>query len=236
MMNSHKRYSHYKKEEAKDLEDAGTGALNANLEPNKRIENIEKELHILKGSIKKLMIDIREEMNNYENPFLNLQQFQAAIPAEEVKNIGEIDENSPENIEDQPDEEPLSAPETKKPESETQSNEKGAIQSSKLQKMELEKIIKMMQWTRAVLAKNGRERFNNLLDVYIAMGYLSVDTKNIIEKMSKLFPASAEPMNKDLDIKDCVADMYSLFMILNPRDKELDSKVLRVMLGNEGNA
>lgn len=101
--------------------------------------------------------------------------------------------------------------------------------------MELEKIIKMMQWTRTVQAKNGAERFNNLLDVYIAMGYLSVDARNIIEKISKLFPMETEPINKDLDIKDCVADMYSLFMILNPRDKELDSKVLRVMLGNEDN-
>ena len=211
------------------------GDMGTNMEPGKRIENVEKELHILKGSIKKLLIDIREEMNNYENPFLNLQKLPAPTPTQ-IKENNENDESSPEDLEGQPDEEPLAAsPESKKPEDEPKNKEKKATQSERLQKMELEKIIKMMQWTRAVLAKNGTARFSNLLDVYIAMGYLNVETKNIIEKMSKLFTAEAEPPSKDLDIKDCVADMYSLFMILNPRDKDLDSKVLRVMLGNEDN-
>jgi Na+/phosphate symporter len=37
-------------------------------DPNKRVEKLEKEVMILKGSIKKLVVDIREQMNNAENP------------------------------------------------------------------------------------------------------------------------------------------------------------------------
>lgn len=84
------------------MEDAGTAYVNVNMELNKKIENIEKELHILKGSIKKLIIDIREEMNNYENPFLNLQQFQVQAPREDMKDLKDVDENSKEDLESQP--------------------------------------------------------------------------------------------------------------------------------------
>ncbi len=38
-----------------------------------RLEKLEKEVETLKGSIKRLLLDIREMMNNLENPFQNLQ-------------------------------------------------------------------------------------------------------------------------------------------------------------------
>lgn len=39
-----------------------------------RCEHIEQEFKVLKGSIKKLIVDIREQMNASENPFINIQQ------------------------------------------------------------------------------------------------------------------------------------------------------------------
>ncbi len=41
--------------------------------PEGRLEKLEKEIELLKGSIKRLLLDIRETMNNLENPFQNLQ-------------------------------------------------------------------------------------------------------------------------------------------------------------------
>ncbi len=41
--------------------------------PESRLNKLEKELDILKGSIKKLLLDIRETLNNLDNPFQNLQ-------------------------------------------------------------------------------------------------------------------------------------------------------------------
>lgn len=41
--------------------------------PESRIDKLEKELDVLKGSVKKLLLDLRETLNNLENPFQNLQ-------------------------------------------------------------------------------------------------------------------------------------------------------------------
>ena len=50
-----------------------------------RCNEIEKEFMLLKGSIKKLIIDIREQMNNSENPFNNIQLLQMSPPAPVIK-------------------------------------------------------------------------------------------------------------------------------------------------------
>lgn len=43
-----------------------------------RLEKLEKEVETLKGSIKRLLLDIRETMNRLENPFVNLQSLAEA--------------------------------------------------------------------------------------------------------------------------------------------------------------
>lgn len=50
----------------------------------KRIEALETEVKVVKGEIKQLLIDIREMMNNFENPFYNV-----ATP-EDLAKIAEI--------------------------------------------------------------------------------------------------------------------------------------------------
>ena len=50
--------------------------------PESRIEKLEKEVDVLKGSVKKLLLDLRETLNNLENPFQNLQNLaEGALPA-----------------------------------------------------------------------------------------------------------------------------------------------------------
>ena len=41
--------------------------------PESRLEKLEKEVDTIKGAIKRLLLDIRETLNNLENPFQNLQ-------------------------------------------------------------------------------------------------------------------------------------------------------------------
>jgi hypothetical protein len=271
--------------------------------PDKNIDSMYNELQILKGSIQKLMIDIREQMCASDNPFTNLQQLQA--PAEmdlnKIKTNGAAPGDTPawlppemsdplspvqpqlletlstpvpdalgeikkaeEIIKPVPAEaRPLPAAvkiieEKTKEETETTDMESGDVETRDIDepkrllkhmkqtireteaepapsgdRLDPDTIIKLMQWTRSVLIKNGTVRFHNLLDAYVTMGYLNIDTKFIIEKMSMLVAPDVEPVPKDIDIKECVGDMYSLFMILNPRDKNLDSKMLCVMLGFE---
>jgi hypothetical protein len=264
---------------------AGTMSALSAQDQEKKIEAMDKELQILKGSIKKLMIDIREEMNSAENPFLDLQQLQAPAAKMEAKTM-----NAPASAIEDPFEEPINlpaeepekvdtektisdiqnAPQAEKPaapkaeaeapkeatvkeeipmeESITMEIEEPKMLLSRMKesikgneekasqgprRLDPETIIKLMHWTRNVLAKNGTVRFYNLLDAYVSMGYLDADMKATIEKMSRLVTQENDIAPKDIDIKECVGDMYTLFMILNPRDKDLDSRMLGIMLGYE---
>ena len=226
-------------------------------ESERKIEAMEKELQILKGSIKKIMIDIREQMNKANNPFLNMQQIQPpAVPTNdqidsEDDYSEELDEampeiTSPDNKAKKPQTPSLPPEDQSKNEAE---EPKGMLEEMSERMMELPRkhpaevarmdpqtIIKLMQWTRTVLVKNGSARFNDLLDAYVSMGYVNDDVKAVIMKMSRLVTPDAEPIPKDMNIKECVGDMYVLFMILHPREKELDSRMLSIMLGYEDNS
>ena len=54
-----------------------------------RVAVLEKDIDVTKGTIKKLVMDIRESMNTMENPFFALQEGVNVIPqkveTEEVK-------------------------------------------------------------------------------------------------------------------------------------------------------
>lgn len=54
------------------------------VDPGSKMESVEKELSLVKGSIKKLIIDIREQMNNCDNPFSNLESIEKQARAVEA--------------------------------------------------------------------------------------------------------------------------------------------------------
>ncbi len=53
--------------------------------PEGKIKKLEEEVNLIKGSIKKLLIDIRETMNNLENPFQSLQTMAAVAAVSQPK-------------------------------------------------------------------------------------------------------------------------------------------------------
>ena len=57
------------------------------MELNERITALENDFTVTKGEIKKLLIDIREMMNNLENPFYNVEELTAKM-RERVEGIG----------------------------------------------------------------------------------------------------------------------------------------------------
>jgi hypothetical protein len=91
----------------------------------------------------------------------------------------------------------------------------------------------IMDWTRMMLRKNGGERMKDLLEMYVSTGYISEETRAIVQRMSKLMESEPTRPPKRLDIKECVSDLYTLYVILNPGDKDLDSKMLTVLLNPE---
>jgi archaellum component FlaD/FlaE len=260
-------------------------------DPNKRVEKLEKEVMILKGSIKKLIVDIREQMNNAENPFLNIQQLQMPAQAPVIKedpielyvpDNPELDEEereskkrSPkdkkrkkpveEDFEDEepeddradrryPGEEELAKPKPLQPgfskrdleminefeeqkkmleamKSKTSAAGPASLTGSK--RIDPYTMNQIMDWTRMMLRKNGGERMKDLLEMYVSTGYISEETKAIVQRMSKLMESEPTRPPKRLDIKECVSDLYTLYVILNPGDKDLDSKMLTVLLNPE---
>jgi len=59
-----------------DIDQAAIDEILASAEADtaeSRLEKLEKELDVLKGSVKRLLLDLRETLNNLENPFQNLQ-------------------------------------------------------------------------------------------------------------------------------------------------------------------
>lgn len=240
------------------MDQAAAGNTSAVIDQDKNVDAMYKELQIIKGSIKKLMIDIREEMNNAENPFLNLQQLQAPTADKEMNNMDTPGEKPEAVAPEEP--ETVNKAETEKasPMKEPEARKKAAameevanIEPNDIEvpkaipesdgytlridagRLDPDTIIKLMQWTRMVMVKNGMVRFHKLLDIYVTMGYLSVEMKDVIEKISLLVAPEIKHAPKGIDIKEYVGDMYMLFMILNPKDKNLDSKMLSVMLGYE---
>jgi archaellum component FlaD/FlaE len=266
---------------------------------NKRVEKLEKEVMILKGSIKKLIVDIREQMNNAENPFLNIQQLQMPAQAPVIKE-DPIELDVPDNP-DLDDEEPgakKSKPKNKGRKTpkeggleedgeelgdeaaedradrsararDTGDRAKPDLAKGDLTKRDLEMINEfeeqkkmleamksrtsaagpasltgskridpytmnqIMDWTRMMLRKNGSDRMKDLLEMYVSTGYISEETKAIVQRMSKLMESEPTRPPKRLDIKECVSDLYTLYVILNPGDKDLDSKMLTVLLNPE---
>ncbi|WP_424357506.1 FlaD/FlaE family flagellar protein [Methanocella sp. MCL-LM] len=289
-------------------------------DPTKKVDKLEKEVMILKGSIKKLIVDIREQMNNAENPFLNIQQLQmpatppvikedpiqfemplkpdlddeeeeeerpaakskkkpkkgkkkaAEVDDEEEADAGDADELSAagsdlrrreqelldreraldkamdkygaasRNEDANPDGyskrdmEVMNEFEEQRRMLETMRNKTrtgGPATLTGSRKIDPYTINQIMDWTRNMIRKNGSERLNDLLEMYVSTGYLSEETKLIVQRMSKLMESEPQKPPKRLDIKECVSDLYTLYMILNPGDKELDSRMLNVLLNPE---
>lgn len=260
-------------------------------DPGKKVEKLEKEVMIIKGSIKKLIVDIREQMNNAENPFLNIQQMQMPPQAPIIKeDIDELDvpENPGQDDEEQEAKKPAPKDKKRKKQSSrdpeqgdlecdsrdsshpfdegtdrTRSTQQGLSRRDLEMISEFEEQKKMleamkiktssagpasltgtrridpytmnqiMDWTRMMLRKNGSDRMKDLLEMYVSTGYISEETRAIIQRMSKLMESEPTRPPKRLDIKECVSDLYTLYVILNPGDKDLDSKMLTVLLNPE---
>jgi hypothetical protein len=246
---------------------------NAVDDPSKKVEKIEKEVMILKGSIKKLIVDIREQMNNADNPFLNIQQLQ--MPQQpsiqhddfvkpEVPEDSGMDDEEMEGKKPADNKKRKKQPEPMEDESEDESEDDRGnrglsrrdlemINEFEEQKRMLEAMKsktsaegpaslngtrridpytmnQLMDWTRMMLRKNGGERMKDLLEMYVSTGYISEETKAVVQRMAKLMESEPVRPPKRLDIKECVSDLYTLYVILNPGDKDLDSKMLTVLL------
>jgi hypothetical protein len=211
-----------------------------------RLEKLEKEVETLKGSIKRLLLDIRETMNKLENPFANLQSLAESnvIPSTPAQ-IQVVPAKLPEAGEECEAEEEKRPEERVEMEEKEKAEEKGKTQAEipvrsprreEIKEMaemkteaefEAEKridpvtLFRLMEWVQSMISKHSYDSFKLMLDVFSATGYIRNETRELILKLAEL---------AKLDGREVFIDLYRLNRILNPKDRSLDSQVLALLL------
>ncbi|MET1123754.1 MAG: hypothetical protein ABWW66_00640 [Archaeoglobaceae archaeon] len=216
-----------------------------------RLEKLEKEVETLKGSIKRLLLDIRELMNNLENPFQNLQALseisqraQSAqpqiqvVPApldvvrkEEEDKSEEENKSSAEEIEEEGagvgDEIRVEVP---KVESQVYAHEKKveevvpeSVGVEGAVKFDVVSLYRLMSWVRDMLEKYDSKSLRLMLEIFATAGYIGDDTKNFVSMVAELVE------NND-GLEGIIVDLYRLRKIVEPDDVSMDSQLLTLIL------
>lgn len=137
--------------------------------PEQRIQALEDEIKEVKGSIKKLLLDLREQMSNIENPFRDLKGLTTLIQAPAIGKEEEF--------------------------------------------MDPFLVSNLVDWTKDMLSKYGRRRFEEILDLSQLLGYAPEKIVKIIHKISHLCPDTMVGI-KEINTNDLVADLHKLHTIV----------------------
>lgn len=220
---------------------------------NERLTDLEEDVKVIKGTIKKLIIDIRELMNNMENPFHGSGVQQEIIKKSKTETNTTKDTNQDEQSlgtsnnaaqepraiqevkKDEKISEPSSMPSniptsvstTAQPSFGKSTQEPRAVSDiEKDGKIDLLTLTKLMEWAEHMLSRIGKDKFKDVLDFYVMTGYLP-------ENVKKLMLTVAEFSGSVPGESDVMVDLYRLNKILNPSDKEMDSAVLSMILDDK---
>ncbi|ADB58438.1 hypothetical protein [Archaeoglobus profundus] len=233
--------------------------------PESKIAKLEKEVETLKGSIKKLLMDIRETMNNLENPFQSLQNLAEVInrapssqPPQQVQVIPTPPPETPkpELKEEKKEEEKREEIEEKKEEVEEKAEEPEEVED--FVKEEVDNVfqvpeLKPKKKVREVMPKGVGKRMN-IVTLYNMMVWvrrmLEKYDMNTIRDILDLFESAGyistelkEFTGKIVDIvgvigdgfDELLIDLYKLHKTVNPNDKSMDSELLKILLEKRGN-
>ncbi|MHC1635621.1 MAG: hypothetical protein ACXQTS_03225 [Candidatus Methanospirareceae archaeon] len=192
------------------------------MELNERINALEGELKLLKTEIKKVLIDLREMLNNYENPFIDIEQLKRMrdsatnetdvkrIKMEEKKEEGNNEKGVEEN-QLQPQAQPQAQPQPQ-PQLQPQPQPKIAKELLSTGKIDIFTLTQLMKWADHSLATIGKEKLNKIIDLYELTGRLPREIKEVISKIEELSNVTEE--KKEVDMKDCILAIYQLDRII----------------------
>uniref|UniRef100_A0A7C4S8P7 Archaeal flagella protein FlaD/E domain-containing protein n=1 Tax=Geoglobus ahangari TaxID=113653 RepID=A0A7C4S8P7_9EURY len=221
--------------------------------PESRLNKLEKELDILKGSIKKLLLDIRETLNNLDNPFQNLQGLAESLAISPQRQPQQI-QIIPPPPQDTSKVEPEKKDDVKK-EFEEKKEAGGSIMSQSypnqfkkyeeviersekpervtveeklitkeiLKKYDILTLFEIMAWVKGMLEKYSIDSVKLMLEIFESAGYIMNETRDFISKVADLIA-----MNEGFE--DILLELYRLHKIINPHDTTMDSKLLALML------
>ena len=210
-----------------------------------RINGLEGELKLVKTEIKKVLIDLRELMNNYENPFVNIENLKGPVrePEKEVREERNtrIKEELLDEEEEEEEEEPVYKAELESEEEEDEDEEeepepgvnkvssvrvRGGESGKKKKLAKLKKITgsgtgkidiftltQLMKWADNSLATIGKEKLNEIIDLYELTGRLPKEIKDVIFKIEEL--STVNSVDKEqIEMKDCILAIFQLDRIV----------------------
>lgn len=213
-----------------------------------KLLKLQDEMDLLKTSIKKLLIDIRDRLNEKDNPFLhpgisyntpNLFKDDQEAEAKDAEEEGNeaLSEESPSEEAKEPGDEVF--PASKKSVQEELANmlrgngklpPLSPITSQKMgEKLRLRKIHRLFGWTSKIINRYGHDRLEILLQAYASMGYLTDEMAGQVREIGRLLPASLGELHV-IGPDEFVSELYILNRILDPKDNTLDEDMIEVLM------
>ncbi len=254
-------------------------------DPEIKMQRLQDEVDLIKKSIKKLLIDIRERMNELENPFVltnnvtgsgsqiaeaqaqkaTAEAQKATAEAQKASAEAEIARNGQRGSDQPVREVQIGGPapmigmpgiqhspvpyagampaavaqeQLRLDEALLRSiHEKiGNEKPDELiqEKLRLQKVHRLFDWTRRMVKKYGHDRLEIMADAYRAMGYVSEDVCDQIKEISRLMPETIGDLH-EIGSDEFVTELYSLNRIIDPADASLDSDMIEVLMEHRRN-
>ncbi|HIP58129.1 MAG TPA: hypothetical protein EYH00_02340 [Archaeoglobus profundus] len=211
-----------------------------------KISKLEKDVEVIKGSIKKLLMDIRETLNSLENPFQSLQnlaevlestssskpQTIQVIPVEPKEEKEEKREEKKEENQEIQQEQIMEEKEKEEKKEKKVQKEKERVELKiipKEVKMDLLTMYYVMRWAKSMLAKYDVYMIKGILELLESANYITSDIKELISKIVDLVIAVE-------NLEDLVVDIYDLLHRLAKGESvridttNIDSEIIKILL------
>ncbi|KDE54896.1 FlaD/FlaE family flagellar protein [Methanoculleus sp. MH98A] len=213
-------------------------------DPEARLDTLEKELDFVKTSIKRLLIDLRERMNELDNPFTTAAVSYAGNRFEQPAGTPDDDEGDDE----MPELDALPADLDLKPENPAFEGPGGelfpadlgavrlpethtaALQQAKpAGKLKLQKVHRLFEWVHRGCSRYGHEHMAIMIDAYRSMGYITDEVSDQIGEIMRMVPETRRDV-QEIGPNEFVSELYILNRILDPDDSTLDRDMIEVLM------
>ena len=206
-------------------------------DPEARLDILEKELDFVKTSIKRLLIDLRERMNELDNPFTCAAASYPGSRLAPPSALGDDDdlpgldlappgllktddlsaglEGADLFVPDLkvPSPLPITAPAEPKPAG----------------KLKLQKVHRLFGWVHQGCGKYGHEHMAIMIDAYRTMGYITDEAAGQIHEIMRMAPVTRRDV-MDIGPNEFVSELYVLNRILDPEDATMDRDLIEVLM------
>lgn len=228
-------------------------------DPAVKLKNLEMEVDLIKTSIKRLLLDLRERLSEFQNPLAvpstmeggsgvssdvdeakkaALDAKEAALEARESK-LDAAENKGEDSAKETPETSPaVVAPETADKRIVDEQvlaalkARMAAAQAAKAVEPErpnLQKVFNLFTWTRKAVKKYGQDRLEVMLSSYRVMGYITAKSQDEIREMVRLMPVDLGNIH-EVRADEYVSELYELNRILAPDDTTLDRDMIEVLM------